>query len=290
MSEYPPVVTVVIPFSPDHTPKGMLFDAVESVLEQRGPVDVRVVVVFDRDHRGPAWARNRGLRRADTRYVAFLDGDDLWHPEKLSRQLARLSETGAGMCVEGSPRSTQAFVRGVFVGSIESLTSSILIDTERVDVEFEESLARLEDYLFMMEAASQAGVCFCEDLITVRHHEFGLSSRTDPDLIDRTHRQFAREAEDRVPRARPYVPEFYRQFHVRMIWNRWTENEYGKMVHHLRTLLRRAPLHRSLLTWLSLTVRNWDVVARHYLSEDAAESVDGSADSTASGSHSQVTK
>lgn len=287
MSKFPPAVTVVVPFSPDHTPKGMLFDAIESVLEQRGAVDVRLAVVFDRDHRGPAWARNRGLRRADTRYVAFLDGDDLWHPEKLSRQLERLSETGAGMCVEGSPRSMQEFVRGVFVGPIESLTSSILVDTERVDVEFEESLARLEDYLFMMEAASQGGVCFCEDLITVRHHEFGLSSRTDPDLIDRTHRQFVREVEDRVPRARPYVPEFSRQFHVRMIWNRWTESEYRKMTRHLLTLLEQGPLHRSLLTWISLLVQNWDVVARHYFAEDSEEYLDGSSDSA---SHSQVTK
>lgn len=287
MSTFPPAVTVVVPFSPDHTPKGMLFDALESVLEQRGAVDVHLVVVFDRDHRGPAWARNRGLRRADTRYVAFLDGDDLWHPEKLSRQLERLSETGVGMCVEGSPRSMQEFVRGVFVGPIESLTSSILVDTERVDVEFEESLARLEDYLFMMEAASQGGVCFCEDLITVRHHEFGLSSRTDPDLIDRTHRQFVREVEDRVPRARPYVPEFSRQFHIRMIWNRWTENEYRKMARHLLTLLEQGPLHRSLLTWISLLVQNWDVVARHYFAEDSEEYLDGSSDSA---SHSQVTK
>ena len=37
---------------------------------------------------GPAATRNRGLR--ETReFVAFLDADDLWHPEKLARQLAR---------------------------------------------------------------------------------------------------------------------------------------------------------------------------------------------------------
>jgi hypothetical protein len=36
---------------------------------------------------GPWLARNLGLRSASTRLVAFLDADDLWHPEKLQRQL-----------------------------------------------------------------------------------------------------------------------------------------------------------------------------------------------------------
>ena len=41
---------------------------------------------------GPAAARNYGLRQASGRYIAFLDSDDVWHPQKLERQVAFMNE------------------------------------------------------------------------------------------------------------------------------------------------------------------------------------------------------
>ncbi|MBI3801341.1 MAG: glycosyltransferase family 2 protein [Deltaproteobacteria bacterium] len=40
---------------------------------------------------GPAAARNLGLSAAHAEFVAFLDADDLWQPEKLAQQVARFA-------------------------------------------------------------------------------------------------------------------------------------------------------------------------------------------------------
>jgi glycosyltransferase involved in cell wall biosynthesis len=46
-------------------------------------------------NRGVAAARNRGTELARTEYVAYLDADDLWHPEKIARQVEAFARRGA---------------------------------------------------------------------------------------------------------------------------------------------------------------------------------------------------
>ena len=81
----------------------------EIIVADDGSTDNTTAVVASYGHRvrylrqrnqGPAAARNLGIRTATGEFVAFLDADDLWHPDKLKRQLARFhARPELGYCV-----------------------------------------------------------------------------------------------------------------------------------------------------------------------------------------------
>lgn len=105
-----PVVSIIIPV---YNVASYISDALESVFAQDFE-DYEVIVVNDgstdtaeleqvlagfphikylkQENRGVASARNAALRIAQGQYVAFLDADDVWLPNKLSQQLKFMRE------------------------------------------------------------------------------------------------------------------------------------------------------------------------------------------------------
>lgn len=66
-----------------------------SIVEKLVQEDSRIHFYSNPRNMGAANTRNRGMELATGTYVALLDSDDVWYPEKLERQLAVARETGA---------------------------------------------------------------------------------------------------------------------------------------------------------------------------------------------------
>lgn len=54
--------------------------------------DKRIRYFKNEKNSGAAVSRNKALREARGRWIAFLDSDDLWHPEKLEKQIRFMME------------------------------------------------------------------------------------------------------------------------------------------------------------------------------------------------------
>lgn len=104
-----PRVSVIIP---SYNGSGWIAESIESVLNQTFR-DHEIIVVVDgstdgteevvarfgsdvrcvvQENGGPARARNTGLAQSRGEFVAFLDDDDLWEPDKLEVQVRLLDE------------------------------------------------------------------------------------------------------------------------------------------------------------------------------------------------------
>ena len=56
--------------------------------------DARIKYECNSQNSGAAITRNNALRRAQGKWIAFLDSDDLWHPKKLEKQIRFMVENG----------------------------------------------------------------------------------------------------------------------------------------------------------------------------------------------------
>ncbi len=105
--EKPPLVSIIIPTYNDDPAR--LAETLQSVLAQSFS-DFEIILVDDQSETPPhavvnrlndsrirpvyrakngggSAARNSGTKAARGRFIAYLDSDDLWHPEKLAKQL-----------------------------------------------------------------------------------------------------------------------------------------------------------------------------------------------------------
>ena len=56
--------------------------------------DTRIKYLKNEKNSGAALSRNRAIREAKGRWIAFLDSDDLWMPEKLEKMISFMSDNG----------------------------------------------------------------------------------------------------------------------------------------------------------------------------------------------------
>jgi glycosyltransferase involved in cell wall biosynthesis len=78
--------------STDHGP------AIVRAFATSSPCPVRLVSA---EHGGVSAARNAGIQASTGDFIAFLDADDVWAPDKIKRQLAVMRQSDVVMCTTG---------------------------------------------------------------------------------------------------------------------------------------------------------------------------------------------
>lgn len=120
-------------------------DCTAEIVTELSKDDDRITYYQNSSNSGAAVSRNKALGLAKGRWIAFLDSDDLWEPEKLERQIKFMKETGCAFSyheykeIDGRDKESGVYVSGKeHVGKFDMYACcwpgclSVMYDAERI--------------------------------------------------------------------------------------------------------------------------------------------------------------
>lgn len=152
--------------------------------------DSRIHVHATQGRQGAGPARNIGMDAAQGRYIAFLDADDMWHPQKLALQLEAMRRQNAPLSCTALIRVNVTTGQSVTVGVPARITrkallrtnviacSSAIFDRNHYGPRHMPSLRRRQDFAFwlsLMTDGSEA-IGLPQPLLTYRQMPTSLSA------------------------------------------------------------------------------------------------------------------
>jgi glycosyltransferase involved in cell wall biosynthesis len=245
-------------------------DGSQTLLEQMAAQTPKLRIIETPDV-GVAAARNAGLREVKGDFIAILDGDDYWAPEKLTSQLPAFSRGHNIGLVYGEfvdfsrddaadghiitvrrfdPRSTYQ-LRDYFVHDGPILPSAFIIRRAVVDDVglFNESLRICEDTEFCLRIAEKWRFCYVPGAFTLkRRHPGRISSRIDGFLP--TNALLTHQFSARHPELRALAGRRMARGHLKASIDCKMRREWRRAARHGATGIRLAPLYWR--SWINL--------------------------------------
>ncbi|MBT1071832.1 glycosyltransferase family 2 protein [Pelotalea chapellei] len=191
---------------------------------------------------GVAAARNFGISVSKGEFVAFLDADDRWLPDKLEKQVALFDDARVGMVFtenlffnSGGITAERAhkrerlmsgdLVRNIFLNSYV-VTSTVMIRKSVLDDVgcFEEELMVAEDDNLWMRIAMNYGVKLLDEPLVLYHLTEGSLSRTRGNIMPaiRAHIELLQKK----------YPEILNRIGVRAIKLKYNDLYFSEGYHH----------------------------------------------------------
>jgi glycosyltransferase involved in cell wall biosynthesis len=188
------------------------------------------VILIEQENRGLSSARNLGLAKSTSEFIAFLDSDDTWLADKIELQLIFFSSnpdcvavgTGYSIIDENSlfknkgklptkPISVNNLISGR--SFLPGSASAILIQRKSLseDLKFDLSLEFAEDLDFWINLAKLRDLCFIEPtLVNIRQHKTSMQSRalTQPNRYLQNIYKIQRKHQTHVGVTRARVNEY----------------------------------------------------------------------------------
>ena len=176
-------------------------DNSKQIINEYRTKDGRIKTVFHGENRGISKTLNEGIEKAEGKYIAFIGSDDVWHKDKLQKQIGMLEKNedlvvwseGEIIDANGNPtgelftqkqwaskkKKSGNIFEILLLGNFIFHSSAILKKINAKDIRFNEALKYLNDHQYWVDLAKKYEYFFISEPLTMYRIHGGNVTLTD---------------------------------------------------------------------------------------------------------------
>ena len=155
----------------------------------KGFADERIKYLKNEKNSGAALSRNYALREAKGRWIAFLDSDDMWMPEKLEHQISFMEANGYSFsCTKRVMCKEDGTLTGIYATSPKRVTKrmmknycwiasyTVIYDINVVGLIQIADLKKRNDYAMWLRVIEKADCYYLDEVLAIHRKRPGSIS------------------------------------------------------------------------------------------------------------------
>lgn len=176
--------------------------------------DQRIYYIKNEMNSGAAFSRNRALREARGRWIAFLDSDDLWSPQKIEKQIHFMKENGYAFSytkyeeIDSDGNKKNVIVTGPKVITKTGMLNycwpgclTVMYDQKTIGLIQIENIKKNNDYAMWLKVCKKADCYLLDEVLAEyrRGRKESISTNSYVELIKWHYRLYKMGEKENIP-------------------------------------------------------------------------------------------
>lgn len=240
-------------------------DYISGVVQKINDESITPMIIRHNENNGASAARNSGIQSANGNYIAFLDDDDKWLPQKIEKQISDLEQSDAtfSYCwvrrvgpngehrATHTPRTERNPTKRLFTGNFTGTTSTIVVTNDlcqRVGG-FDQSLPRWNDWDFALRASQYTDFSLTSEILV---HQFNWNGNQLSDDLEKLQTAQSRFINKHQCLAKEYDMErrFISRMYFGLGYSAGMTGQYTIARHSLLRAIRTYPFELEFYIYL----------------------------------------